>query len=131
MLVKDVMLSPEHFPVLKHQTILKVCLEQMTFYSLGIATVVSDTFDLLGVFTDGDLRRILLKIQKPIASLFVDDVLDLGTQTPLTVSPDDTLESAIKVMKDNKIWDLRVTDSNQKLVGLLHLHPAVEALLLS
>ena len=47
MLVKDVMLSPEHFPVLKDQTILKVCLEQMTFYSLGIATVVSDSFDLL------------------------------------------------------------------------------------
>ena len=70
-----------------------------------------------------------MKIQKPIASLFVDDVLDLGTHTPLTVSSEDTLETAIQVMKAHKIWDLPVTDSDHKLVGLLHLHPAVEALL--
>ena len=41
----------------------------------------------------------------------------------------DSLYSAVSVMREKKIWDLPVVDKNQKLLGLLHLHPAVEALL--
>ena len=84
---------------------------------------------LLGIFTDGDVRRQLLTVQKPFSAFFIDDTLDHAVKSPLTTSPDDTLEDVIKLMGSKQIWDLPVVDSSNKLVGLLHLHPVVEALL--
>ena len=68
MFVSDVMLPLAKFPVLSQEVIVKVCLEEMGLYRLGIACIVDDSDQLIGIFTDGDLRRKLLKSQKPIAS---------------------------------------------------------------
>jgi len=129
MLVSHVMLPLDKFPVLKQNEIFKVCLDEMCRYRLGIACIADESGRLQGVFTDGDLRRTLLKTQKPIASLYVDDVLEHGTLSPLYVLPSDSLSSAIKVMELHHVWDLPVLDSSSKLVGLLHLHPVVKALM--
>ena len=129
MLVSDVMLSLDKFPVVRSDSIVKTCIEKMGVYRLGICAIISKSGQFLGVFTDGDLRRTLLKIQRPIASLFVDDVIEYASRMPLTVSPNDSLELAIELMGLNEVWDLPVTDHNGKLIGLLHLHPAVKSLL--
>jgi len=129
MLVSDVMLSLPHFPVVQQDVIVKVCLEEMGRYRLGIACIIDDSGQLLGIFTDGDLRRKLLKIQKPIASLFIDDVIDHGIRNPIKVMPSDSLTSAVALMELHQVWDLPVVDGSTMLVGLLHLHPAVKALL--
>ena len=131
MLVSDVMLPLYKFPVLKQDVIVKVCLEQMCCYRLGIACIVDESGQLLGIFTDGDLRRKLLKIQRPIASLFIDDVIDHGIRKPFKVQPSDSLASAVELMELHQVWDLPVVDSSAMLVGLLHLHPAVKAMLAS
>jgi len=131
MLVSHVMLVLGTFPVLKQDEIVKVCLEKMSHYRLGIACIVDDSGLLLGIFTDGDLRRKLLNAQKPIASFFVDDVLDHGTHNPLRIKDSDSLASSVELMELHHVWDLPVVDSSSKLVGLLHLHPAVKALLQS
>ena len=129
MIVSDVMLSLDKFPVLKKDTIVKVCLDEMSRYRLGIACIIDDSGFLLGVFTDGDLRRKLLKSQKPIASFFVDDVLDHGSHNPFKIKDSDPLADAIELMELHQVWDLPVVDNSANLVGLLHLHPAVKALL--
>lgn len=129
MLVSSVMLKLDRFPVLKRDTIVKACLDEMSRYCLGIACIVDENGLLLGIFTDGDLRRRLLKSQKPLASFFVDDVLDHGTQTPLMIKDTDSLASAIALMEQYQVWDLPVVDRSSYLVGLLHLHPAVKALM--
>jgi arabinose-5-phosphate isomerase len=129
MLVSHVMLPMDKFPVLKQDSIVKVCLDEMSRYRLGIACIVDDSGLLLGIFTDGDLRRTLLKAQKPIASFFVDDVLDYGTHNPFKIKDSDSLAAAIELMEHHQVWDLPVVDSSSNLVGLLHLHPAVKALL--
>ena len=129
MLVSDVMLPLDKFPVLSQYTIVKVCLDEMGFWRLGVSCIVDETGHLLGLFTDGDLRRKLLKIQKPIASLFVDDVLDHSIRDPHKVESSDSLASAVELMEIHQVWDLPVVDDSNKLVGLLHLHPAVKALL--
>jgi arabinose-5-phosphate isomerase len=129
MLVSGVMLPLEKFPVVREDEIVKVCLEQMCLYRLGIACIVDQSGHLLAIFTDGDLRRMLLKIQKPIASLFIDDVIEHGISNPLSVNSSDSLVSAINLMELHQVWDLPVLDSSTGLVGLLHLHPAVKALL--
>jgi CBS domain-containing protein len=129
MLVKEVMLPFGKFPVIGQTVILKEALEEMSKHRLGIACIINEDKKLLGIFTDGDVRRQLLTVQKPFSAFFIDDTLDHAVKSPLTTSPDDTLEDVIKLMGSKQIWDLPVVDSSNKLVGLLHLHPVVEALL--
>lgn len=129
MLVKDVMLPPDRFPVIGERIILKEALEEMGHSRLGIACIVDPQSKLLGIVTDGDIRRKLLKVQKPLSALFVDDALDHAIRSPITTRPDVTLFDAVTQMGERQVWDLPVVDRDGVLVGLLHLHPAVQALL--
>ena len=128
MLVNDVMLGVDRVPVIKEKTILKEALEEMGRTRLGIVCVVNDNNQLLGILTDGDIRRKLLKVQKPFSAFFIDDALDHSIRSPVVVTPGDMLQHAIELMEQKQIWDLPVIE-NDTLVGLLHLHPAVQALL--
>jgi CBS domain-containing protein len=128
-LVSDVMMSLDHAPVIKSDVILKEALEAMGQTRLGIVCIVNDGFKLLGILTDGDIRRKLLKVQKPFSAFFVDDALDHSIQSPVTIKPSDALKYAVDLMEQKRIWDLPVVDDSGVLVGLLHLHPAVQALL--
>jgi CBS domain-containing protein len=129
MLVSEVMLALDRAPLLHNEAILKEAMEEMGRTRLGIVCVVDSHNSLLGVLTDGDIRRKLLKVQKPFAALLIDDALDHAIRTPTTIQPDDTLVRAVELMEEKKIWDLPVVSNEGKLVGLLHLHPAVQALL--
>jgi len=128
-LVSEVMLSLDDFPVVLETVILKETLEAMGRYRLGVACVVDNEKLLLGVLTDGDIRRKLLSVQKPFSAFFVDDTLDHAVRSPVTIGPRDTLIRAVDVMEEKRIWDLPVVDGEGHLVGLLHLHPAIQALL--
>lgn len=128
-LVRDVMLTDSGIPAIQKKTILKEALEKMGSTGLGIICIINEEKKLLGILTDGDLRRKLLKVQKPLSAFFVDDALDHAILSPLIIKPNDTLIQAVEVMKHKKIWDLPVVDGDGVLVGLLHLHPAVQALL--
>lgn len=128
-LVSDVMMSFDCMPVIQENVILKEALEGMGYARLGIACIVDGGNKLLGILTDGDIRRKLLKIQKPFSAFFVDDALDHAILTPVTIGPDETLARAVELMEQKQIWDLPVVDDKSLLVGLLHLHPAVQALL--
>ena len=129
MLVSDVMMNLDRVPVIKEAVILKAALEEMGRTRLGIACIVNGDNKLMGILTDGDIRRKLLKVQKPFSAFFVDDALDHAIRSPMTIKPGDTLTHAVDVMEQKQIWDLPVVDDKGVLVGLLHLHPAVQALL--
>jgi arabinose-5-phosphate isomerase len=129
MLVCDVMLSLNRFPVIREKVILKEALEEMGRNRLGIVCIINEEKKLLGVLTDGDLRRKLLKVQKPFSAFFIDDALDHSIRSPITVKPDQTLWLAIEKMEEKQVWDLPVVDTSGVLFGLLHLHPAVKTLL--
>lgn len=129
LLVSDVMMSLDCVPVIGKTVIFKEALEEMGHKRLGIACIVNAQNKLLGILTDGDIRRMLLRVQKPFSAFFVDDALEHAVQSPLTIAPGDTLANAVRLMDEKHIWDLPVVDAAGVLVGLLHLHPAVEALL--
>lgn len=129
LLVRDVMLQPKQFPVVGEKTLFKEALEEMGRRRLGIACVVDDSMKLLGIVTDGDVRRKLLRVQKPFGALFSDDVLQHAIRNPVATNANDTLVTAVRLMEERQIWDLPVTDDRGVLTGLLHLHPAVRALL--
>ena len=128
-LVGDVLLPLDRFPVVSALTLLKEALEEMGRSRLGIACIVDAENRLLGIVTDGDIRRRLLVVQKPFSAFFVDDALDHAIREPLTVMAEDTLLEAVGRMGVHGVWDLPVVDETGALVGLLHLHPAVQALL--
>ena len=128
-LVRDVMMNCDSFPVVNDRELLRETIIEMCNYGLGIACIVNTNNQLKGVFTDGDIRRLILKLQKPIAALFVDDVNDYCTKVYSSIKPDSSLKSAIVLMEELNIWDLPVVDDEKNLKGLLHLHPALKTLL--
>jgi CBS domain-containing protein len=127
--VADVMLPMGRFPVAPPSLFLKEALEEMGRWRLGIVCIVGEDGTLAGILTDGDIRRKLLKIQKPFSAFFADDVIDHAVSSPTTVSAEANLVDAVRLMEKKQIWDLPVVDGSGKLVGLLHLHPVVQVLL--
>lgn len=126
---QDVMLPLDRFPVVRPRLFLKEVLEVMTQHAFGIACVVDDDGRLIGIFTDGDMRRLTLHQQKPWSALFVDDIMDHANPNPKTVSPTTPLVDSVRTMEEKHIWDLPVVDEQGRLVGLLHLHQAIKHLL--
>ena len=93
-----------------------------------IGLVVDEQEHLLGTLTDGDIRRLLTKIQKPFSALLGDDVVRYSVQNPTTVSAETQLHDAVALMGEKQVWDLPVVSGN-KLIGVLHLHPALKAVM--
>ena len=71
----------------------------------------------------------VLKSQKPISALFIDEAEKYSIKNPQTIEPEMKLVDAVKLMDEKKIWDLPLTDNNNKLIGLLHLHTAISKIL--
>jgi arabinose-5-phosphate isomerase len=109
-------------------TILKEALEMMTKARLGVACITDEGGKLIGLFTDGDLRRLLLRSQKPLSALFADDIVTHARSEFTTIRPGTTITEALAMFEEREIWDLPVTDQDGRLVGLIHLHPALKAL---
>ena len=129
MKVEDVMIPMGNFPAVTQKTILKEALTEMGEANLGLVCIINEKKELLGLITDGDLRRKLLKVQKPFSAFFVDDALVHAEQNPITCNSEDNLKEVVQLMGEKQIWDLPVVRKNNELVGLLHLHPAVKKIL--
>ena len=127
--VQEVMLSCDKFPVVNQKELLRETIIEMCNFGLGIACIVNTDYKLKGVFTDGDIRRLILKVQKPIAALYVDDVIDYSTREYISIMPETSLKNAVLIMEKLNIWDLPVVNEQKYLEGLLHLHPALKKLL--
>ena len=128
MKVGKVMLNSGEFPAVQGDTILKEALEEMDSFGLGVVCIVNKDNELLGIITDGDIRRKLLSVQKPLPAFFIDDAINQAIKNPITISSEASLSEGIIIMEENQIWDLPVV-SDGELVGLLHLHAAIKALL--
>ncbi len=127
--VEQVLLPLDRVPVLNPHDLFRDALEAMSQARLGVVSIVDSEGKLIGIVTDGDVRRVLLKTQKPLAALFMDDVITHSMATPTTVELDSSLADAVDLMGQKQIWDLPVVDGDGRLCGLLHLHPAIEALM--
>ena len=116
------MISLEKFPVLESDATLKNALDAMTKDHIGVACFVDSNKHLVGVLTDGDLRRLILTKQNPLPALLVSHAIDFGSREPIAIKESEGIEVAITLMHDRKIWDLPVVDENMKIMGLVHRH---------
>ncbi len=126
--VREVMLSTGKFPILLSDAVLKDALDTMCKNKFGSVCIINNKKKLLGIITDGDIRRVLLRSQKPLSALMVEDLSNICTRKPKQITSSLSLKKAINLMQKNKIWDLPVTDKHNKLIGLLHLHNALNHL---
>jgi arabinose-5-phosphate isomerase len=94
----------------------------MTNYRLGIACFTDEKNELIGILTDGDLRRLLLTRQNPLPALMITPAIEFGHSTPTSIHGNQSLVEAASLMHDKQIWDLPVIDAEKKLVGLIHRH---------
>ena len=80
---------------------------------MGVCFYVSRTGKLLGVLTDGDIRRMLSNVQKPLAALMSDDVIVHAIKSPTTVTASTYLQDAIDIMGKNKFgicqWSIKAS----------------------
>ena len=90
----------------------------------GIACIVDDKLQLLGVVTDGDIRRIILKHQRPFSSLLLESSMRFATKNPVTFKSGMNIIEALSILQEKNIWDAPVI-KNGKLIGLIHLHYVV------
>lgn len=122
--IRDVMHSGDAIPTVPANATLGEALVEMSRKRLGMTAVVDDGQHLLGLFTDGDLRRTLddagIDVRAtPIATLM--------TKTPRTVSADALAIEAARLMEAHKINALIVIDGQRRVVGALNIHDLLRA----
>lgn len=121
--VDDIMNQGETLPVVRDTASIGEALVEMGVKGLGMTAVVDKDNHVLGVFTDGDLRRAL---QHPI-DVHHCRVTDYMTH-PCTTIPSQTLAAtALKMMEQKKINGLLVVDENDKLIGAFNMHNLLRA----
>jgi arabinose-5-phosphate isomerase len=121
--VKDIMRTGTHIPTVRVDTTLAEGLMEVTSKGLGMTAIVDDSLRLLGVFTDGDLRRALDRR----ADLQSTRMGELMTAGPKSVNPTMLAAEAVHLMETHRITSLVVVDAEQKIVGALNVHDLLRA----
>ena len=120
---EDVMHGGAEMPRVTRDTRLDTALLEITQKSLGMTTIVDNAGKLVGVFTDGDLRRTLDR-GHDVHNTLIHEVM---TETSTTISPKLLAAEALKIMHDQKITSLVVTDENLSPLGVVHMHDLLRA----
>jgi arabinose-5-phosphate isomerase len=119
----DIMHKDSEVPRILTTQPLHQALLVMTEKGFGMTTVVTDDNKLLGVFTDGDLRRIV-DAKVDINNVTMADVM---SPNPKTINGEILAAQALKIMEDDSITALIVEDENQSPIGVLHMHDILRA----
>ena len=121
--VRDVMHGGDALPQVNRDATLKAALFEMTQKGLGMTAVVDAAGKVVGLFTDGDLRRTL---EQPL-DLQQAKIADVMTKSPKTIRADELAVAAVEKMETLKINGLLVVDDTNTLVGALNMHDLLKA----
>jgi arabinose-5-phosphate isomerase len=123
LMVKDVMHTDGEIPKVSESTALSKALLEMSIKGMGMTTVVDNNGVLLGVFTDGDLRR-AIDHNVDVHDTPIGEVM---THNCKTIHGEMLAAEALHIMDECKISALAVVDENNKPVGAIHLHDLLKA----
>ena len=121
--IEDIMQTGDRLPKVAPGTPLTAALLEMTHKGLGMTAIVDADNRVVGVYTDGDLRR-SLEDQIDLRSATIDQVMTRGGKS---AKPDWLAAEAVRLMQDHKITSLLVTDDQQHLQGVIHMHDLLRA----
>lgn len=118
--VADLMRSGNDLPLINQNAKMSEAIIEISAKCLGCTGVVDDNNQLIGILTDGDLRR---HIENNFLEQKVEDVM---TKTPITVKSDFLAAQAIAIMNEKSITSLFVVDDKNKTQGIIHIHDCLK-----
>jgi arabinose-5-phosphate isomerase len=116
--VRELMHSGDAIPTVSAATPMPAVIYEMSRKGLGMTTVIEGQ-TLIGMMSDGDLRRLLETRGPDALTLTAGQAMN---RTPKTIGPDELAARALGVMEENKITSLVVADAGNAVIGVLHLH---------
>jgi len=119
--IKEIMIKGDLIPIVKESASIKDSILEITTKRLGTTCVVDDKGYLIGIITDGDLRR-LLERTLDIKNLCAHDIM---TKNPKVMKPHYLASLALQQMENFKITSLIITDDNNRPIGIVHLHDLI------
>lgn len=126
--VKNIMHSENANSVLDSNSCYRNVLEEMNKKKLGAVSIVDGENKLIGIITDGDVRRTLLKTQVPLPELFLKKATDLMIKSPKTISPEATFVDCLNLLEKYSFWVVPVVDEGTTLLGMVHMHTLLKAM---
>ncbi|MEN9597059.1 MAG: hypothetical protein RL236_1493 [Pseudomonadota bacterium] len=121
--VSDIMHTDSAIPKVRENTSVSGAILEMTTKKLGMTAIINSENELLGIFTDGDLRRLLGNN----LSLPNGEIRDVMTQNSKVIHADCLAAEAMQIMQQQKISALCVVDDQQKVCGALNMHDLIRA----
>ena len=121
--VKDIMHTGTDIPIISEDANMKEVILEMTSKRFGATTVVNEKKELTGIFTDGDLRRLVEKTEE----IFKLKAREVMTRNPKTISEEELAAKALNRMEFYNITCLIVPDWKKEPIGILHLHDLLKA----
>lgn len=122
--IEDLMHTESQLPQVRNDATLSAALLEMSNKGLGMTCVVDDADKLLGIFTDGDLRRLLDHGEVSVNKMKIDDVMHRHCTS---IDSQRLAAEALHIMEEKRINALPVVDSENKLVGALNMHDLLRA----
>jgi arabinose-5-phosphate isomerase len=116
--VKDLMHADDGLPAVAAATPMKDVIYEMSRKGLGVAVVIDDDRRLMGVITDGDLRRLMERESDPLRNC-AEEVMHRGG---VCISGEELATSALRLLEEKRITSLVVCDSDAAVEGVLHVH---------
>ncbi len=121
--VRDIMHTGEGIPAVQEGATLADAVWEISRKRLGMTAIVDGNNRLLGIYTDGDLRRTLEKK----VDFSTTPVSSLMSHNPRSISPDAPAVDAVQLMEQYNISQLPVVDADRNLVGALNMHDLLKA----
>jgi len=122
--IRDVMHAGDEIPLVRESATLSDVLLEMSQKRLGMSAIVDASGTLLGLYTDGDLRRTLAD---PGVDVRNTRIVDVMTRSPVTIGEDALAVEAARLMETRKINALLVLDEHRRVVGALNIHDLLRA----
>ncbi|MDR6795923.1 KpsF/GutQ family sugar-phosphate isomerase [Acinetobacter calcoaceticus] len=122
--VKHLMHTGDELPKVSPNTPMNQVLYEISNKRLGLTTIVDDEEHLLGIFTDGDLRRLIDRQQGFDVNLPVSEVM---TKKPSTISQEARAVEALQQLNLKKISQFVVVDDQNKVIGVISMHDLIQA----
>lgn len=116
--VSELMRTGDAVPIVRSNTPMKDVMYEMSRKGIGVTSVLDDKDRVLGIISDGDLRRHLEKDDQ----LLKRNAEDVMTRDPITIAADDLATKALNLMEQKRITSLLILDQDKKIQGIIHLH---------
>lgn len=117
--VKDLMHTGDALPIVSPDMPMMKATVEISSKRLGVTIVADSDRKILGIITDGDLRRGIEKWGKAFFDMRAEDVM---TRNPKTIYGEELAQKALSIMERHSITSLVVPDSDGKAIGIIHLH---------